>query len=108
MATTSPSKSTDGGAPALADRFPSAFTILFALIVVVAALTWIIPAGQYQRVPNEALAFYAILIPVKIAAGYDAVTGVAVILLGAGIDVSGSTSNRQAAARPRLRAGAGA
>ena len=27
-------------------RFPSAFTILFALIVLVAALTWIIPAGQ--------------------------------------------------------------
>ena len=99
MATTSPSKSTDGGAPALADRFPSAFTILFALIVVVAALTWIIPAGQYQRVPNEALAFYAILIPVKIAAGYDAVTGVAVILLGAGIDVKPAGCGASSSAR---------
>jgi uncharacterized ion transporter superfamily protein YfcC len=29
-------------------RLPSAYTILFILIVVVAALTWIIPAGQYQ------------------------------------------------------------
>ena len=36
-------------------RFPSAFTILFALIILVAALTWIIPAGQYARVPSEAL-----------------------------------------------------
>jgi uncharacterized ion transporter superfamily protein YfcC len=29
-------------------RLPSAYTILFLLIVVVAALTWIIPAGTYQ------------------------------------------------------------
>lgn len=36
-------------------RFPSAFTILFGLIILVAALTWIIPAGQYQRVYNDAL-----------------------------------------------------
>ncbi len=36
-------------------RFPSAFTILFGLIVLVAALTWIIPAGQYARVASEVL-----------------------------------------------------
>ena len=36
-------------------RFPSAFTILFALIILVAALSWIIPAGLYDRVPSEAL-----------------------------------------------------
>ena len=29
-------------------RLPSAYTILFILIVVVAALTWIIPAGRYD------------------------------------------------------------
>jgi uncharacterized ion transporter superfamily protein YfcC len=178
-------------------RFPSAFTILFALIILVAALTWIIPAGLYDRVPSEALgkdvpiagsykpteadpqgvfdvvlapiagfynpdsyaanaidvslfvliiggfigvvtatgaidagiaramvrlkgrenwmipflmalfalggttygmaeetlAFYVLLIPVMIAAGYDAVVAVAVILLGAGIGVLGSTIN---------------
>lgn len=181
----------------LASRFPTAYTILFLLIVLVAALTWIIPAGQYERVVDEAvgrtvavagtyeqvpsnpqgfvdvmlapiagfydpdsyeanaidvalfvlflggflgvvnatgaintgiraamtrmqgrevwmipilmalfaiggttygmaeetLAFYAILIPVMIAAGYDVVTGVAVILVGAGIGVLGSTIN---------------
>ena len=189
--------SVDGPPRKLQDRFPSAFTILFALIAIVAALTWIVPAGQYERIANEALgkdapvpgtyqtvasepqgildvlrapiagfydpveyianaidvslfvliiggflgvvnrtgaidsgitaamvamkgrekwmipilmalfaaggttygmaeetlAFYAILIPVMIAAGYDAVTGVAVILLGAGIGVLGSTIN---------------
>ncbi len=36
-------------------RFPSAFTILFALIILVAALTWIIPAGLYDRLPSEVL-----------------------------------------------------
>ncbi|WP_439515729.1 YfcC family protein [Oceanibaculum nanhaiense] len=178
-------------------RFPSAFTILFALIILVAALTWIVPAGQYERVASEALgkdvpvagsyaltdanpqgffdvilapiagfydpvaytanaidvslfvliiggfigvvtatgaidagiaramirlkgrenwmipflmalfalggttygmaeetlAFYVLLIPVMIAAKYDALTAVAVILLGAGVGVLGSTIN---------------
>ena len=36
-------------------KFPTAFTILFGLIVVVAALTWIIPAGQYERAMSETL-----------------------------------------------------
>ena len=36
-------------------RFPSAYTILFMLIVIVAAMTWIIPAGQYERVASDAL-----------------------------------------------------
>ena len=31
-------------------RFPSAFTILFILITIAAVLTWVIPAGQYERV----------------------------------------------------------
>ncbi len=178
-------------------RFPSAFTILFGLIILVAALTWVIPAGQYQRAFNaaldrevpvagtyaettanpqgvfdvimapiaglynpatnqanaidvavfvlmiggfigvvaatgainagigsamtslrgrekwmipslmalfafggttygmaeETLAFYILLIPVMIAARYDAVTAVAIILLGAGVGVLGSTVN---------------
>ena len=178
-------------------RFPSAFTILFGLIILVAALTWIIPAGQYERATNlaldrevpiagtyataepnpqgifdvimapiagfydpgsnqanaidvalfvlviggfigvvtstgainagirsamislrgrekwmipvlmglfafggttygmaeETLAFYVLLIPIMIAAGYDSVTAVAIILLGAGVGVLGSTVN---------------
>lgn len=181
----------------MASWFPTAYTILFGLIVIVAALTWIIPAGQYDRAMNEevgremavpgtyqtvepnpqgfvdvmlapvagfydpdsyaanaidvalfvlllggflgvvnatnaidtgiqtamvrlkgreiwmipilmslfalggttygmaeeTLAFYALLIPVVIAAGYDSVTGVAIILIGAGIGTLGSTIN---------------
>lgn len=34
-------------------KFPSAYTILFCLIAIVALLTWIVPAGQYNRVMNE-------------------------------------------------------
>lgn len=175
--------------------FPSAYSILFGLIIFVAALTWIIPAGKYERVTNaalnkdvpvagtyafvdpnpqglmdvlmapiaglynpatnmanaidvalfvliiggfigvvtatgaidaginramkamkghekwmipllmglfafggttygmaeETLAFYMLLIPIMLAARYDAVTAVAVILLGAGVGVLGST-----------------
>ena len=37
----------------LATRFPTAYTILFLLIILVAGLTWIIPAGQYERAMNE-------------------------------------------------------
>ena len=166
-------------------RMPSAYTILISLILVVAVLTWVLPAGQYQylgdgepitgtytqvarngqglldvvRAPlsgfyeaieiavfiltvggflgvmgktgavdagiasivarlgnrgsvlipslmaifalggttfgmaEETIAFYPLLIPVMVAAGYDTVTAVSVILLGAGAGVLGSTVN---------------
>lgn len=167
---------------------PSAYTILFALIAVVAILTWVVPAGQYQmqeteggQIPiagtyetiestpqgifdvltapaagfeeavevalfiiiiggflgvvmktgaidsgiahivrrlkgrekimipilmilfgiggstygmaEETIAFYPLIVPVFVAAGYDTITAVAVILLGAGVGVLGSTVN---------------
>jgi uncharacterized ion transporter superfamily protein YfcC len=39
----------------IASRFPTAYPILFGLILFMAALTWFVPAGQYDRVQNEAL-----------------------------------------------------
>lgn len=36
-------------------EFPTAFTILFLLAAVLAAATWVLPAGQYDRVMDEAL-----------------------------------------------------
>lgn len=187
----------DAGEAKKAFQFPSAYSILFTLIALVAAATWLIPAGQYERVQNieldkevpvpgtyapvdanpqtivdvflapiggfynpdsyeaaaidvalfviviggflgvvtktgaidaaitrameklkgrenwmipilmaffaaggttygmaeESLAFYSLLIPVMLAARYDSVVAVAVILLGAGIGVMGSTIN---------------
>ena len=49
--------------------------------------------GTTYGMAEETLAFYAILLPVVLRAGYDAVTGVAIILIGAGIGVLGSTIN---------------
>ena len=190
-------RASNGSESGWSGYFPTAYTILFLLIVVVAALTWIIPAGEYERAMNEAvgrevavpgtyqtvdanpqgfidvllapiagfydpesyaanaidvalfvlllggflgvvnatgaidtgiraamrkvegreiwmipalmalfaiggttygmaeetIAFYAILIPAVLRAGYDAITGVAIILIGAGIGVLGSTIN---------------
>lgn len=167
-------------------KMPTAFTILFLIIIITAALTWIIPAGQYDYNPatetpipgtyklidpnpqgfwevvaapvrgfyeavdiiffilviggylglvmntgaidngigaivkklkgretimipilmsifglggtvfgmsEETIAFYVLILPIFIAAGFDALTGFAVIFLGAGIGCLGSTVN---------------
>jgi uncharacterized ion transporter superfamily protein YfcC len=62
---------------------------------------WMIPilmtifaiGGTTFGMAEESLAFYVLVITVMIAAGYDALTGASVILLGAGIGVMGSTIN---------------
>ncbi|OQX34524.1 MAG: C4-dicarboxylate ABC transporter [Oceanospirillales bacterium LUC14_002_19_P2] len=62
---------------------------------------WMIPilmgifaaGGTVYGMAEETIPFYALLIPVMIAAGYDAVTGVAIIMVGAGIGCLGSTIN---------------
>ena len=62
---------------------------------------WLIPllmsvfalGGTSFGMAEESLAFYALVITVLIAAGYDALTGAAVVLLGCGIGVMGSTVN---------------
>jgi uncharacterized ion transporter superfamily protein YfcC len=62
---------------------------------------WMIPAlmgifalgGTSYGMAEETLAFYPLIVTVMIAAGYDALTGASVLLLGAGIGVLGSTVN---------------
>ena len=49
--------------------------------------------GTTYGMAEESLAFYALVITVMIAAGYDALVGAAVVLLGCGIGVLGSTVN---------------
>jgi uncharacterized ion transporter superfamily protein YfcC len=49
--------------------------------------------GTTYGMAEETLAFYALIITVMIAAGYDRLTAAALILLGAGIGVLGSTIN---------------
>jgi uncharacterized ion transporter superfamily protein YfcC len=62
---------------------------------------WMIPilmsifalGGTSYGMAEESLAFYALIITVMIAAGYDALTGAAILLLGCGIGTLGSTVN---------------
>ena len=62
---------------------------------------WLIPilmiffaiGGTTYGMQEETVAFYALVIPMMIAAGYNAMTGVMVIVLGAGTGVLGSTIN---------------
>ena len=49
--------------------------------------------GTTYGMAEETLAFYALLIPIMLAARYDSAVAAAVILLGAGIGVLGSTIN---------------
>jgi uncharacterized ion transporter superfamily protein YfcC len=49
--------------------------------------------GTSYGMAEESLAFYALIITVMIAAGYDALTGAAILLLGCGIGTLGSTVN---------------
>lgn len=49
--------------------------------------------GSTYGMAEETLAFYPLIVAVMIAAGYDALTGAAILLLGAGIGVIGSTIN---------------
>src|SRR5919106_6461047 len=62
---------------------------------------WMIPilmavfalGGTTYGMAEESLAFYALVITVMIAAGYDALTGAAVVLVGCGIGTFASTIN---------------
>jgi uncharacterized ion transporter superfamily protein YfcC len=62
---------------------------------------WMIPilmsvfalGGTTYGMAEESLAFYALIITVMIAAGYDALVGAALLLLGCGIGTLGSTIN---------------
>jgi len=49
--------------------------------------------GTSYGMAEESLAFYALVVTVMVAAGYDSLTGAALILLGCGIGVIGSTVN---------------
>lgn len=62
---------------------------------------WMIPilmglfalGGTVYGMAEETIPFYALLIPVMIAAGYDSIVAVAIIMIGAGIGCLGSTIN---------------
>ncbi len=63
--------------------------------------SWLIPilmiifaiGGSTFGMAEESLAFYALIVTVMIAAGYDSLVGASILLLGCGIGVLGSTIN---------------
>lgn len=61
---------------------------MIAILMIVFAI-----GGTTYGMAEETLAFYGLIVAVMIAAGYDSLTGVAVVMLGAGIGTLASTIN---------------
>jgi uncharacterized ion transporter superfamily protein YfcC len=76
------------GIAGLVARLKGRERLLIPILMVVFAL-----GGTSYGMAEESLAFYALVITVMVAAGYDSLTGAALILLGCGIGVIGSTVN---------------
>jgi uncharacterized ion transporter superfamily protein YfcC len=72
----------------LVERLAGRERLMIPALMIVFAL-----GGTTYGMAEESLAFYALVITVLIAAGYDSLTGAAVVLLGCGIGVLGSTIN---------------
>jgi uncharacterized ion transporter superfamily protein YfcC len=72
----------------LVQRLEGRERLMIPALMVVFAL-----GGTTYGMAEESLAFYALVITVLIAAGYDALTGAVVVLLGCGIGTLGSTIN---------------
>ena len=62
--------------------------LLIPILMIVFAI-----GGSTFGMAEESLAFYVLIITVMIAAGYDALVGASILLLGCGIGVLGSTIN---------------
>ncbi len=80
--------SIDAGIAAVVKRLGNRGKLLIPILMIVFAA-----GGTSYGMAEESLAFYPLIIAALIALGYDALTGVAVVLLGAGIGVLGSTIN---------------
>src|SRR3954451_2847674 len=72
----------------LATRFSHSGSVLVAMLMLVFAL-----GGTTYGMWEETLGFFALLVPLALALGYDRMTGAAVIFLGAGTGVICSTVN---------------
>jgi uncharacterized ion transporter superfamily protein YfcC len=77
-----------GGIARIVDRLRGRERWMIPILMAVFAL-----GGTTFGMAEESLAFYALIITVMIAAGYDALVGASILLLGCGIGVLGSTIN---------------
>jgi len=78
----------NSGIAAVVARLKGKEKWMFPILMTVFAI-----GGTSYGMAEETLAFYALIITVMLAAGYDALSAAGLILLGAGIGVLGSTVN---------------
>lgn len=78
----------DAGIGSIVKRFSGRETLMIPILMCIFAI-----GGTVFGMWEETIAFYVLVIPVFVAAGFDAITGFAVICLGAGIGCLGSTVN---------------
>ena len=80
--------SLDAGIARLVHRFRTRATTLIIILMAVFAL-----GGTSYGMAEETLGFYALIVPIMVALGYDRMVGAAVIMLGAGVGTLASTVN---------------
>lgn len=78
----------DNGIAAVVAKLKGRETLLIPILMLLFSV-----GGSTFGMAEETIAFYALIIATMIAAGFDAMVGVAVIMLGAGVGVIGSTVN---------------
>jgi uncharacterized ion transporter superfamily protein YfcC len=78
----------DNGVARVAQRMSTRGTVLIAVLMVLFSI-----GGTTEGMAEETLGFYALLIPLMLALGYDRMVAAATILVGAGIGVLASTVN---------------
>jgi uncharacterized ion transporter superfamily protein YfcC len=88
LAVTMKTGSIQGGIARIVTRLKGRERWMIPILMAVFAL-----GGTTYGIAEESLAFYALIITVMIAAGYDALVGASILLLGCGIGVLGSTIN---------------
>jgi uncharacterized ion transporter superfamily protein YfcC len=78
----------DNGVARVAGRLSGRGAVLIAVLMVLFSI-----GGTTEGMAEETLGFYALLIPLMLALGYDRMVAAATILIGAGIGVLASTVN---------------
>ena len=78
----------DRGISALVAKLRGKETLLIPILMLVFAL-----GGTTFGMAEETIAFYPLVLPILVSAGYDPITAVAVILVGAGVGTLASTVN---------------
>ncbi len=78
----------DAGIARILERLKGREKLLIPTLMIIFGL-----GGTSFGMAEETIAFYPLVIPIILAAGYDVATAVMIVLLGAGVGVLGSTVN---------------